>query len=115
MEVIINISGLKDKAAVTRRFNEILGFGVHPNGVPVGVGNWDAFEDCLRCLDEGGIYGTGKKITFPCDLVIRGYETFKAHNPKEYAIFKEILEKKPDEYKQDNQELRVLFAPLDNE
>jgi hypothetical protein len=62
----------------------------------------------------GGIYGTGKKIAFPCNLIIRGYETFEKNNPRDFAIFKEILETKPEEYREDNQELGVIFESSDN-
>jgi hypothetical protein len=110
MDLLIDISGLKDSTAVMQRFNETLQFGTHPNGAPVGVGNWDAFDDCLRCLEEGGIYGTGKPVLFPCVLIIQGYEAFKKHDPEGFVILKEILESKPDEYKQDNQELRVSLC-----
>ena len=111
MDILIDLTGLKDSTAVMNRFNEILQFGTHPSGTPVGVGNWDAFEDCLRCLDEGGIYGTGKPIVFPCALTIRGCEGFEKHDPESFAVLKEILESKPDEYKRDGQDLRVSFEP----
>ena len=114
MDILIDLSGLTDSTAVMKRFNETLEFGTHPGGAPVGVGNWNAFEDCLRCLDGGGIYGTGKPVVFPCALTIQGYEDFKNNDPEGFRVLKEILESKPDEYKDDDQELRVSFAPYEN-
>jgi hypothetical protein len=111
MEILIDLTGSKDSTAVMKRFNELLEFGTHPGGAPVGVGNWDAFEDCLRCLNEGGIYGKGKRVVFPCALTIQGYEAFEQHDPEGFAVLREILESKPDEYKHDDQELRVSFQP----
>src|SRR3989338_6594577 len=102
MEITINISGLKNNTDVMQRFNEVIEFGEHENGKPVGVGNWDAFSDCLRWLDEGGIYGTGRKVTFPCTLIIKRYSDFERTDPEGFAVLKEILEEKPALYKQDN-------------
>ncbi|HZR17499.1 MAG TPA: barstar family protein [Verrucomicrobiae bacterium] len=110
MDILIDLSGLSDSVAVMERFGEILQFGTHENGAPVGVGNWDAFEDCLRCPDEGGIYGTGKRIEFPCPITVRGYEAFRNSDPVGFAILKEILDSKSDEYKHDDQDLRMSFA-----
>ncbi len=109
MEIIIDITGLKNEEEVSKRFNEILDFGTHKDGSAVGVNNWDAFNDCLSYLDVGGIYGTGRKITFPCTLIIKGYETFKQNHPKDYQIFRAILEEKPSLYQKDNQDLQVIF------
>ena len=115
MEIVIDLSGLNDASAVMHRFNENLGFGTHPNGKPVGVGNWDAFEDCMRCLDGGGIYGTGRMITFPCTLLISGHEEFARRRPEEFSIFTEILESKSSEYENDGLDLRVLFMPKEHD
>lgn len=109
MEITIDITDLKNEEEVSKRFNKILDFGIHKDGSLVGVNHWDAFNDSLSYLDVGGIYGTGRKITFPCKLIIKGYETFKQNSPNDYRIFREILEEKPSIYKKDNQDLQIVF------
>lgn len=109
--ILIDLSGLKSKNEVTEYFNKILEFGVHENGALVGVGNWDAFNDCMNCLDEGGIYGTGQKITSPCQMVIKNYVDFKQNDPEGFKILKEILEEKSPLYKKYNFELKIIFDP----
>lgn len=109
MKIIIDITGLENEEEVTKQFNEILDFGKHKNGALIGVNNWDAFNDCLSYLDVGGINGTARKVTFPCTLVIKGFETMKNSNPKDFIILKGILEEKPKLYQKDNLLLQVIF------
>lgn len=111
MKILIDLSNLKIEDEVMQRFNELLEFGIHENGELVGVGNWDAFNDCMRCLDDGGIYGTGKKITFPCQIIIKNYSDFEQNDPEGFKTLKEILKEKPEEYQKDNQELEIIFDP----
>jgi hypothetical protein len=62
-------------------------------------------------LDGGGIYGTGRRIEFPCAITVRGYEAFQNSDPVGFAILKEILDSKSDEYKHDHQDLRIVICP----
>ncbi len=53
--------------------------------------NWDAFNDCLANIENGGIWGTAKKIQFPLRLVIHHSKQFEENHPGEFAILTEIL------------------------
>jgi hypothetical protein len=98
MKVVIDLSGLKTKDEVLRKFGEIFEFGGPDGNFPVepegnaGWGlNWDALTDSLALLPEGGIWGTGKKFPAGTSIEIIHFEEFRKNDPEGYVILQEIL------------------------
>ncbi|MFH1443633.1 MAG: barstar family protein [Candidatus Micrarchaeota archaeon] len=96
MEIHVDLFGCKDSEDVQLRFGEIFQFG-GPKGniaakadvMDIGWGiNWDAFIDCLRDLEVGGIWGSAKKVVFPLKIKILNYQEFLALDTKGFQIFK---------------------------
>ena len=118
MDICVDLFGCKTGDDVLLRFGEILQFGGYPKGnvkaiaSVIGKGwgiNWDAFNDCLRDLEAGGIWGSAEKIRFPLAIVIRNYEEFKKNVPQEFSILKDILLMQQEEYKKEGKRLDVKF------
>lgn len=96
--VVISLAGC-DKESCLSRFGEALEFGGGPNREvqedeeeeeeEEGWGmNWDAMFDCLKSLEEGGIWGTSRSFRFPLHLQVQQPD---ALSEKEYQILLEIL------------------------
>jgi hypothetical protein len=118
MEIRVDLFGCKDSKDVLLRFGEILQFGGPKGNVParaninnIGWGiNWNAFNDSLRDLEVGGIWGSAKKVEFPLKLIISNYQDFSKSEPKEFKILKEILEEHQKEYVKEGKKLQVVFS-----
>jgi hypothetical protein len=61
--------------------------------------NLAALNDCLSCLDSGGIWGTSRKVRFPLTVEISNWSAYQSANPGEWETLLEILESKRDMYK----------------
>ncbi len=117
MEIHVDLFGCKDSEGVLLRFGEILQFGGSKGNIQAksgvkGIGwgiNWDAFNDCLRDLEVGGIWGSATKIEFPLKLLIHNHINFSKSDPKGFSILKEILEAHQVEYKKNRKSLQVVF------
>lgn len=92
MKKIIDLKGLETKNEVLEKFSKELEFGVYENGELVASDNLDAFEDSMRLLEEGGVFGTGVKLTFPLEIVVNGAQDFKTNSPDDFVTFKDVLD-----------------------
>ena len=118
MRIIINLSGLKTKEEILHKFGEVFEFGGPDGNIPVkspdqgnGWGfNWDAMNDSFRSLEEGGIWGTSKKFTFPLKIEISNYNKFKENDSESFRILKEILDDQIKGYKQEGKVVEVVFS-----
>jgi RNAse (barnase) inhibitor barstar len=54
--------------------------------------NWDALNDCLRNLEDGGIWGNSHKWGFPLVLKMKNIAQFKTQHPQEFQTLLEILD-----------------------
>lgn len=100
MKIKIDLKGLKTEDAVLHKFGELFEFG-GPNGnISTGATNerkgwglnWDAFNDSLYLIEEGGIWGTSKQFKFPLEIELSNLEEFKNNDPKSFKILMEILD-----------------------
>ena len=117
MEIHIDLFGCNDSEDVLLRFGEILQFGgpkgnvrtkANVNNIGWGI-NWDAFNDCLRDLEVGGIWGSAKKIEFPLKLVIKNFKDFSKNEPNGFKTLKEILEEHQKEYAKKDKKFQIIF------
>lgn len=101
MEINIDLQHAKNTEVVLSVFSKKLfgGWGT----------NWDAFNDCMRYLDVGGIDGHAPKLHFPIKLIIKNYEAFEENDPKNFGILKEIMVDQEKEWKDDGEDLTVIF------
>lgn len=117
MEIHIDLFGCKESEDVLLRFGEILQFGgpkgnSHVKSILGNTGwglNWNAFNDSLRYLEVGGIWGSSTKIEFPLKLIIHNYLTFSKNEPKKFGILKEILEDHQKEYSKRKITFEAIF------
>ena len=118
MKTIIDLSGITNKDGVLGAFGETFEFG-GPNGnVPVtdpaqktGWGmNWDALTDCMRSLEEGGIWETSKKFEFPLEIDIQNSMEFQTQSPEDFQTLQEILQNLTEEYAVAGKVLKVAYA-----
>ena len=115
MEIHVDLFGCRNKLDVLLRFGEILQFGGPKGNVPAksdimdkGWGlNWDAFNDCLRDLETGGIWGTSEKVRFPFTLIIHNYGEFAKN--QDFKILKDILKDQQEDYNNQGKEFEVIF------
>jgi hypothetical protein len=118
MEIHVDLFGCKDEEDVLLRFGEILQLGGYKGNVKakadvMGEGwgiNWDAFNDSLRSLEDGSIWGTSEKIHFPLKLVIHNYADFSKSDSDGFRILKEILSSQQEEYNKDGKRLEIIFT-----
>lgn len=118
MKVIVDLSRLRTKGEILRKFGEVFEFGgpegnIPPSMLTEGKGwgiNWDAMNDCLRYLEEGGIWGTSKKFSFPLEIEVSNYKEFKDAEPEGFQILKEILDHQTKEHKRDEKVMKVVFS-----
>lgn len=117
MKINIDLFGCNDGKDVLLRFGEILQFGGPKGNIPtranvnkIGWGiNWDAFNDCLRDLEVGGIWSNAKKMEFPLKIIVSNYQDFSKSEPKGFNILKEILEEHKKEYSKKGKKFEVVF------
>lgn len=118
MKTVVDLSGLKTSGEVLSRFGEIFEFG-GPNGnIKIstteqrnGWGlNWDAFNDSLRYLEKGGIWGTSKKFEFPLEIELINSGEFQNDDPKSFDILKDIMRNRAEEYAKKDKMLTVKYA-----
>ena len=108
MKILIDLSGLKTEEEVLRKWGDVFNFG---GADEKGWGlNWDAFNDCLRELEDGGIWGTSKKFTFPLEIEIANYKEFKNADAKEFDIMKDILQYQMEEYSKQHKMLKIHYS-----
>jgi RNAse (barnase) inhibitor barstar len=95
----IDLQDVTDKTSLFKRFDEIL--------IVQNWGhNWDALNDCLRDLNEGGFT---KKYEFPLTLEFKNWEIFSHNSPDDFRIFKDILSRQVFEHKNCGEELTIFF------
>ncbi len=117
MEISIDLFGCKDNDDVLVRFGEILQFGGPKGNVTAMAGvinrgwgiNWNAFNDCLRDLEVGGIWGSAKKIEFPLKLFITNYQDFSKSEPEGFKILQRILGDHQKKYVNDGKKFEVTL------
>jgi hypothetical protein len=116
MDFHIDLFGCKDDKDVLLRFGEILQFGGPKRNVPCTPGerggwglNWDAFNDCWRDIEVGGIWCESENITFPLKLHLYHVDAFANASPKGYASMLKILNIHRSEYANDGKlfELKI--------
>jgi hypothetical protein len=99
MDVVIDLKGCKDEKSVLLKFGEVLVLGGPDGNIPAqadvnGKGwgiNWDALNDSLKELENGGIWGTSPKFQFPLKITVKNYQEFKKNQPDKFQILMEIL------------------------
>jgi len=72
--------------------------------------NWDALSDSLRYLDSGGIWGTGRPLTFPLSLRFENSKALRAGDPESVRLLVEILEGAASKYEQHGMSLTFEFS-----
>jgi hypothetical protein len=94
MEFRIDLNNESDEREILQILGEALGYS---DGKFWGK-NWDAFNDILRYLNVGGIWGDNKIISSPIVLYISNFQNFKIQAPQRFVILKEILEETKQRY-----------------
>ncbi len=108
-QVVIDLIGLENKEKVLIKLGEIFKFNEEDiHGRSWGM-NFDALDDCLGELPNGGIFGTGNKFEFPLTVVFENYQKFKEKDPDSFKIIKEIFEENSREYWKDGREFSIQF------
>jgi hypothetical protein len=118
MEIHIDLLGCADSKSVLLKIGEVLQLGGpdgnHPvEAVNAGEGwgvNWDALNDSLSSLDEGGIWGNSKKPEFPLNITFENYDEFSKNDKDGFKILKEICKDTSAKYKKDNLICEFTFA-----
>ena len=80
MEIKINLNKVTNK----KDFFQILGRVLGYKDETIWGKNWDAFNDILRYLDVGGIYGTNEIISAPITLIFENFNEFKQQLPDDF-------------------------------
>lgn len=94
-EIVIDIKGCDNSEKVLRKIAEVLKFADW-----FGF-NWDALEECVRCLNETSNLKEGvKPYNFPLKLIFTNVKDFKNH-PK-FHILVDILKDAKKLYKKNN-------------
>ncbi|MDP1813343.1 MAG: barstar family protein [Leadbetterella sp.] len=102
MEIKIDLKNASSKEDVLQILGEVLGYDETKSWGK----NWDAFNDILRYLDKGGIWGTNEVFVFPVALLISNFQTFKSQASNDFAILEDIL----NETKSANSEFDFKFV-----
>jgi hypothetical protein len=105
VDLHVDLFGCKDDEDVLLRFGEILQFGGPKRNFSCvaserggwGV-NWDAFNDCWRYIEIGGIWCESEKVVFPLTLHVYNVGAFATASPKGYEIMLDILNGHVGEY-----------------
>jgi hypothetical protein len=88
---------------------EILGAACGYDSAAVWGRNWDAFNDILRHLETGGIWGMNKPYGFPLLFNVSNFESFQAKWPEKFKILVEILEDAKQFYARRNLTFDYIF------
>ncbi len=95
-QITIDLRGVRGPYGIFTAFGNTLYFGgisqAHwlSNKRKEGWGfNWNAMNDCLSCLDSGGIWGTAPEYKFPLHLILLHNGSLQAGSKK---IMLEILD-----------------------
>lgn len=114
---IVDLKNSDDAKEVLLAFGEAFEFGGPDGNVSAiknvddkgwGV-NWNAFNDCLRYLEDGGIWLTSKKFPMPLEIQIINFHNFEKHDPSGFQIMKDILSGHEKEYGQKGKHLKVTY------
>jgi hypothetical protein len=117
IEIHVDLFGCKDSEDVLLRFGEIFQFGgpkgniqtkANVNDIGWGI-NWDAFNDCLRDLEVGGIWSSAKKIEFPLKLRIHNYQIFSKFESEGFKTLNEILKEHQVKYQEEGKSFQIIF------
>ena len=115
-QIIIDLQNIDNAEDVLMELGNIFEFG-GPNGntkiipgINKGWGfNYSALNDSLTCLEDGGIWGTSKKFTFPLSVHFTNTHSFKVNDMDAYQSLVEIFERNSEEYKAEGKEFIVEF------
>ena len=116
MEVVIGLDGLVTNQDVLSKFGDVFELG-SPNGnhLPDHKGgwglNWDAFEDAMMYVQEGGIWGTSQKFVFTLMITIHGYVDLKRNNPEGFSTLRDTLASVATDYTGRGLSLEIAFVP----
>lgn len=105
MEIITNLNNEPDEKSVL----QILGMALGYTDDKFWGKNWDAFNDILRYLDKGGIWGDNQIFSFPLVLQISNFQNFQSQAPQKFAIFNEILAETKQNYAKDGRTFDYKF------
>ncbi len=117
MKVVVDLLGLKTERDVLLKFGEVFEFGGPDGNIPArgnvhGIGwgcNWDAMNDSLYSLEEGGIWATSKKFSFPLEIEVTNFKEFEENDPRRFQTLKEILDTHINEYQKEGKVMSVTF------
>jgi hypothetical protein len=120
MELHVDLFGCKDDEDVLFRFGEILQFGGPKMNRPSSIAgqrggwgvNWDAFNDCWRDVEVGGIWCESEKLTFPLVLNIYHVEAFAIASPKGYSIMLDILKNHASAYVKEGKQFDLAIHEI---
>lgn len=101
MEIKVDLNKITNKKDILQILGKSLGY----KDEDFWGKNWDAFNDILRYIDTGGIYGTNKIISDPITLIFENFHEFKFQMPDDYNILESIL----NENKKDNLDFDYMF------
>jgi len=99
MQLTIDLLNVRDKTSLLTYLDETL-------FIKDWGRNWDALNDCLHDLSEGGFT---EKYDFPLSIQVVNLEMFKTKNPDDFKIFEKILLDQVDSHKNEGLELIVSF------
>ncbi len=111
----VDLAGIDNKDALLQKLGDVFEFGGPGGNHPVtedGAGwgmSWDALEDALGALDTGGIWGKGKKLEFPLEIVFLHSSDIKDKDPESFILFKQIIDDCVSEYAEEEKILSVRF------
>ena len=99
-DIVVDLAGLRSEKDVLLAFGSAFEFG-GPGGnksaARAGPGegwgmNWNAMNDSICFLREGGIWGTSRRFHFPLTLRILNSDGFRVTDPRGFSILLDILE-----------------------
>lgn len=114
----VDLNGLSDSKDVLLKFGEVFEFGGPDGNIQAskevdGKGwgiNWNAFNDCLRYLEDGGIWLTSKKFEMPLEIRVMHSDAFEKHDPTSFKVMQDILSLQQKEYEKLGKRLIVTYA-----
>lgn len=115
----IDLQGIHTKEQLLSKIGEVFELGGPDGNIPVEAGsnkgwgmNYDALHDSLGCLEEGGIWGTSKKFTFPLKVTFANAGAYKSEHPEDFKTLIEIFKSVSQKYEADGADVKAVVEGL---